>query len=377
MSSEDEKQKLFLWAQKCLTLKAELLLNTHTLTPVNYYTEKKKFLKSKNYNPIFIYEKRKDIHVLTRVKELEAELKLLKLPKELRTYLKEYLQDITNVSKVVESIGTDAFPYYAKQLFQHALDNLNIVLNYASIIEPTSVPQKDLLNAQEIAQKFKETLIDQYNIPDVSILLDDFNDHTIRVGPKRVIIGSKIKRKPQNVQRLIVHEIETHILQGYNLAEAQNPLLKLTKYADSLLFGEGMAVYNEHITQTITPDAFDTYFYRLKAVQMLSHSFREIFDEVNQYVGPEKAYTITARVKRGMHNTALPGGYPKDAAYLVGFHKIQEYINGGSNLGFLYIGKIPHLTSMLLRYNLLQKESVILPNFLLKHTNQIRAFHLS
>lgn len=368
MSSEDDKRQLFIWAQKCLDLKAELRISTGDLTPTNYYEEKERFFSSQNYNPIFTYRKRGTNNIVHRIKELELELKNLRLPEELRQYFLGYLSNLTDILHVKETIGTNKFPYFAQRLFRDTLSDLTIPLNYISVIEPSNIPEKDLLNAQEIAHEFRKVL-DTYNLPDVAISIDDFNDHMIRVDTKSLVIGSRIRRKPQNVQRLIVHEVETHILQSYNLAEAKNPLLRLTYLSDSLLFGEGMAVYNEHLTKTITPDAFDTYYYRLKAVQMIGLSFREIFTYLNQYISAEKAYAITARVKRGMHNTSDSGGYPKDASYLLGFHRIQEYLKNGSSLSFLYIGKVPRLTTLLLQHDLLEREPVVLPFFLTKQYN--------
>jgi hypothetical protein len=202
MNSTDDKKKLLLWAQKCLKLKADLRISTGDLTPINYYEEKEKFFSSPNYNPIFEYNKRSYNDTLHRIKALENELSHIRLPDDLRTYLKGFLADLVDITHVVESIGTNKFSYFAQRLFRNTLSDLTIPLNYISVIEPTTPPEKDLLTASEIAQEFRKTL-DLYNIPDVSIVIDDFNDHTIRVDSKQLTIGSKIKRKPQNVRRLL------------------------------------------------------------------------------------------------------------------------------------------------------------------------------
>ena len=104
MSSEDDKRQLFIWAHKCLELKAELRVGTGDLTPTNYYEEKERFFSSENYNPIFEYNKRDISHIFHRIKELELELKNLSLPEELRIYFYGYLSNLVDIAQVVESI---------------------------------------------------------------------------------------------------------------------------------------------------------------------------------------------------------------------------------------------------------------------------------
>ena len=59
-------------------------------------------------------------------------------------------------------------------------------------------------------------------------------------------------------------------------------------------------------------------------------SKKEIKEKYN--LGTNNAYVITKRVKRGLKDTALPGGYIKDHLYFQGREKVINYLNEGNKL---------------------------------------------
>ncbi len=361
---EEEHQQLFDFAQDCLTLRKSLVLGTTTLTPLNYEEEREKFFLSKTYNPIFTYRTFNLSPSTKTLLALHQRLKKLTIPKELKKYLKEYLENLALLEKTIQAVGTDEFAYYAKQLLQVKDFEIEKTLHTLPKISFQETKESTLYDAHAIAEKFEDILESRYDINTIKIKIDHFSDNIIRAGTKSIVIGSKVKRYPQNVDRLIVHEIESHVLQNYNMTLLDNPLLFLSHYHEALLFGEGIAVYNEIHSDTITKEAFETYYYRLKAVSMLDKSFREIYDYLVQFMSEDKAYIITYRVKRGMQHTEAAGGFPKDASYLLGYQAVKNYIASGSKLEFLYLAKVPTLLTLLLRHNLLSKAPVVLPQFL-------------
>ena len=73
----------------------------------------------------------------------------------------------------------------------------------------------------------------------------------------------------------------------------------------------------------------------------LTRSFREVYTELLDHgFAPEAAFGITKRVKRGLADTSLPGGYVKDHIYLEGKLLVERYIADGGDLTALYVGKI-------------------------------------
>src|SRR5690606_1229491 len=128
----------------------------------------------------------------------------------------------------------------------------------------------DLYSAEEIAEIFRDVLKKKYNITNYGVEIDHFNDHTIRVGARRIILGGKVKRFKKSIDRLIIHEIESHVLQKFNTQNS--PIRTLIPLGDRTLYGEGLAVYNEVTGEKITETMYSLYSLRLKAVRLLALS---------------------------------------------------------------------------------------------------------
>lgn len=368
MLTQKQKDQILLFAKDSLEVGKSFSLGTDTLTPVNYAEEKEKFFNSSTYNPqyIYLYNKRPNINI--PLLELRHRLNRLEAPDAIKIFLHEYLDDLKVHELAIRAIGTEDFPYYAQKLFDWDLESLSTIKKRLPKIEFDEQSKPRLYNAEKMRTIFTNYLEKELGITNYIVHVDGFNDHTVRVGDKRLTIGSKVKRNANNVRRLIVHEIESHILQRYNVQQTNNPLLKLLKLYEWRLFAEGLAVYNEVITKTITLSSYETYWLRLKAVTMLDKSFREIYNELSNEVPEEKAFLITYRVKRGMGDTKSPGGFPKDASYLYGFEKVYDYMTTGGSLKFLYSVRVPSVGELLKKYDLLYDKEFKLPTFAEKKT---------
>lgn len=363
MVTKKQKDDILIFAKDAFEVGRSFSLGTDTLTPVNYADEKEKFFKSTSYNPqyIYLYNKRPNINI--PLLELRHRLNRLEAPDALKVFLHEYLNDLKVHELAIRAIGTEDFPYYAQKLFDWDLQSLASIKKRLPKIHFEEQSKPKLYDAIKMRTIFTNYLEKELGIPNYVVHIDGFNDHTVRVGDKRLTIGSKVKRNANNVRRLIVHEIESHILQRYNVQQTNNPLLKLLKLYEWRLYAEGLAVYNEVLTKTITLSSYETYWLRLKAVTMLDKSFREIFNELAHEVNPDKAFLITYRVKRGMGDTSLSGGFPKDASYLYGFEKVYDYMQKGGNLRFLYSVRVPYVGELLKKYDMLYDKEFKLPKF--------------
>src|SRR4030042_2679564 len=215
MSQVNNKDELCKFAKKCAYVGNKLILDTEPLTPINYHGEKEKFFKSSTYNPIYKYKKKNLNRIKKLLNKLNYELISLTLPTDLNIYLKKYLQNLNLLFLGFESIGTPNFAKITNQLFDWSTKNINNI--------KTQLPQirfqeecNGVLSAKEIKKEL-EKYIKKYGIYDHPVITDNYNDHTIRVTQKKVIIGYKVKRNFANVKRLIVHEIETHVIKKYNV----------------------------------------------------------------------------------------------------------------------------------------------------------------
>ncbi len=361
--NSDITTKLSDLVKKCLLLQSELSLDTRVLTPINLVSERAKFFKSKTYNPQFKYQKRIPKVTEEELETLLRDFNTLMLPDDLRKYYETALEQMKTQLKTVLAIGTPNFSSFSSRLFTITQDATQIYLNQIPQFEFNTKTGHQLLDAEEIKGRFEE-IIEDYKFDDVEVFLDDFNPYTVRVGSKRLIVGSGIRRYANNVDRLITHEIESHIIRRRSLMAIKNVLHRFAPFDRSILFSEGLAVYNEITQKKITKSAMNTYIQRLQAVSKLDLSFREIYNYLLNFIKPNLAFVMTYRVKRGMTDTSLPGGYEKDAYYLMGYFEVKDFVDKGGDLKNLYRFAVPELEILLKKYNLASDNKPILPKFL-------------
>lgn len=360
--SEKTKQQLEKIAKEIIAIKKALRIGTTSLTPLNYMGEMEKFFKSNTYNPQYIYKIQKLQDFSQKINDLKLEIDALKLPKDLRIYLLDFLDDQYNLFLTKSSIGKGDFSKNAHNLFDWGGDRLNLLLSKTPDVEFKMHIKHNIKNANAIKKRFEKAL-KRYNISSFKVEIDTFSPHIINVGYKTIGIGYEIRRFECNVDRLVVHEIESHVLQTENIRNSSTQLSELSKYGNQNLYGEGLAIYNEITTRKITPSAFEIYYLRIKAVRLLHKSFREIYETLSEVLNPQRAFVMTYRVKRGLSDTSAPGGFPKDACYLLGFHEIENLIAAKYPKKLLYATKSPTLSSLLLKYGFLDTKNIITPKF--------------
>lgn len=361
--SEKTKKELYKIAYQITDIRNELRLGTASLTPVNYIDEMDKFFKSETYNPQYIYKEKRVKSNPKQINDIKKQIENLYIPGALKEHIQSVLDDHINLYNTKATIGKEEFSEHAHKLFNWGTDRLDILLAKTPQVHfQMHIPHK-IQTAEKIKERFDDVL-EKYGIASFTTKIDTFSTHMINVGIKTIGIGSAIRRYKCNVDRLIIHEIESHALQNENIRLSKNPLTELSKYGNSHLFSEGLAVFNELASRKITPSAYEMYYNRIKAVRLLNKSFREIFDALSLDLPAHKAFVMTYRVKRGLADTKKPGGFPKDAAYLLGYHEIESLINKGFSKKLLYATKSPILTTLLMKYNLLNEDKLITPKFL-------------
>lgn len=355
-----EIQKLEILATEIREINKILHLGTKSLTPLNYKEELEKFNSSASYNPIYLYKNQNLPDVSKKIDGFKVRLEKIAVPDDLKNHIFEYLEDKRGLYITKKSIGTESFSENVHRLFDWGSDRLDLLLTNTPKVEFKLDITHFIQDAKVIKKRFEKAL-KKYEITSFKVKINEFSPHIIYVGYRSVHIGNEIKRFECNVDRLIVHEIESHVLQMENTKRTATPLAELTKYGNQILYGEGLAIHNEISTRKITPSAYEMYFYRIKAVRLLDKSFREIYETLCENLDPNRAFVMTYRVKRGLKDTAEPGGFPKDASYLLGYHEIENLIRDGYPLKLLYATKTPVLSSLLHKYGIIDLKKVLIP----------------
>jgi len=154
---------------------------------------------------------------------------------------------------------------------------------------------------------------------------------------KIVINGNKLFSH-QELDRLIVHEIDTHVLRHEN-GKKQNSLIYAYGFPDYIETEEGLALFAEYKTNLLSDLDLSKYCARLIASYYTYElSFCDLFWLLCEYVPQEIAVDIVIRVKRGLHDSASKGGFTKDQVYFSGFNLIRGL--DIDKLRLLYVGKV-------------------------------------
>jgi hypothetical protein len=215
--------------QQALNLQSHLSLDTRVLTPVNLVEERVKFLKSKTYNPQFKYIKKPISVSEDDITKLQTKLVDLDLPTDLSDFYLTAIEQMKTQLKTVQAIGTANFASFSGRLFTITQTTTDLYLNQVPQVDFNTKTGHQLLDAEKIRQRF-EAVIRNYALSDVEVILDDFNPYTVRTGSKRLIVGSGIHRYDNNVERLITHEIESHIIRRKSLIQIANVLHRFASF---------------------------------------------------------------------------------------------------------------------------------------------------
>jgi uncharacterized protein (TIGR02421 family) len=218
-------------------------------------------------------------------------------------------------------------------------------------------PSKDLVGkAKQFLKTPMEKKIEGYTgISTVKKFLDAFLYQGLRwkvkekemvagaafdVGQRTLFINKQRRFSKEEIQRLIVHEIGTHITRAENGKKHKHKLF-LMGFPNYLVTEEGLAVYNEERAGLLHNDLLKTYAGRVVAVDLaLQSSFSSVYTTLREYFSDEDAFRLTMRVKRGLKDTSKPGGFTKDYFYLEGYYRVKEFVKKGGSLDSLYTGKI-------------------------------------
>ncbi|HQM15851.1 MAG TPA: DUF1704 domain-containing protein [Candidatus Woesebacteria bacterium] len=141
---------------------------------------------------------------------------------------------------------------------------------------------------------------------------------------------------------ILNHEIGTHILRRVNYV--QQPFYNQKKklgFDEYLVTEEGLASLNSLLAKSFKLDYYHALTYVMQAYSQ-DHSFVETYHYLLKYlVDPERTWNMTAKLKRGIYNTAEGGGFTKSYIYLEGMIRVWQYFNKtGFNIIDLYRGKI-------------------------------------
>ena len=334
------------------------LIRPHYYTiPLNEHSEKAKFLKNKNQNTSFVYQK-----LEYQPKKIEQELKELVIPQgPFGQILQRKKQSLLTQNKILANIGKGSLvKKYSSALYGRP--NQPLVKQAEKILTANSTkPDKKNCTSKQ-AKKSLEKSLKQIGLLDWKIKLTDQTVPATFSTRKEVSICRRFNYSRKEIKRLIVHEVQTHAIRaanGYN----QDLKIFATGLAGYQTAEEGLAVYSEYLTKTLDPALIRDYAGRVIAVNCVCQGldFKKTFSKLLSYNLPDElAWTYALRGHRA-------GGIIKDHIYLDGYFKVTKFAKKGGDLSLLYVGKIglsdiPQIKKLLSKQKI--KPPIIVPKFI-------------
>lgn len=239
---------------------------------------------------------------------------------------------------MIASIGTDNFSNTALEIYKAPK---------LSLIEEA---EKDAVNCKlydhsesinhEEAIKLLESFINENNLKNIQIKVEKNIISDISVNKKGTIFIKKgAKFNKQRIEKLITHEIETHIYTALN-GEAQPYRIFTDGTANYLETQEGLAVYNQEKQLGFTQNCYASDVLINNNIAY-HNSFASGYDAlIKQGKSENSAIKAILKTKRGVSDTSQNGGNFKSSIYYSGAKKIKNYIDKGNDYKELYIGKI-------------------------------------
>jgi uncharacterized protein (TIGR02421 family) len=318
-----------------LVKKIELL---NYINPLNIEEEKIKFFAS-NYlkNPDFKYPKL-DFDAFN----LQRELFSLEIENiEDKTIKKLYEDIIYEYSGLIECIATigqgKKFYYNSLRSFgtptEKDVENAKFILHFNDEIDvEKSLPRFDVNEAETLFRTYSKQYDFTYKITHsdklsaIAMVLS--NDKTL-------VLNKNHTFSQHDIDILTNHEIGVHMVTTMN--SINNPLKIFSHgFPNNVETQEGLAVFSEYMSNSITLERLKRLAYRVIAVDSLEkgYDFTQTFKLLhsNYNLSKENAFNITLRVHRG-------GGFTKDHLYLTGLKKVYNYHKKNKNLNIFLIGK--------------------------------------
>jgi uncharacterized protein (TIGR02421 family) len=309
--------------------------------PENLLEEKKAFLHSRFSNtrksPAFKY---KNASSYWTDFEPVLPLEFMDAPDEIVDIYREKQLELERTKDMFAAVGTEEFTQFAIEIFgaptaEDALKARRVLERFSNI-----TPLERSFSAKDFARLLK-TRLEKLGI---SMHIELVSSMATKISVDSVSRLIHLNRNalfaPQEVKRLLVHEIDVHAVRIHNGSCFPWGIFSMgtAGYREA---EEGLAVYFERRSDHLYPFQEKIYAGRCLAVYLsLSAGFKEVFEELLVHFDPETAYTIVERVKRGLADTSRPGALTKEFHYFTGPDRVQSYLQAKGNIKTLMGGKI-------------------------------------
>lgn len=331
------------------------------LTPTNLLEENSKFLEKYKagveYNPTYLYKDIKDVDVNTILNEIfkyRDELKKIGFDSDNNQVLKReirMLEDLENMIYLSNSIGNEDnnVEIYSKKIYGEPDKKL---IEKAKMILEKDYKDREIYshNAKEVKGLF-EQILKEIDLK-WKINVNKVQSSKISVIPEEKVINinEKVMFSDNDLKRLAVHELGTHVLRAEYGSNQPYKMFSI-ECGSALYTEEGLATVNEEEYNVLDKKTFRLYAARVVAVsECINKSFYDVFKMLINYFNHEEALSIVSRIKRGIKYTKNPNAFVKDYIYLDGYNKVKKFLETHEKkslyTGIIGLNEIDEINSM-------------------------------
>jgi uncharacterized protein (TIGR02421 family) len=304
------------------------------VNPINFNSEKKKFLHWKSHQVEFRYKPSS-----LDIKDIKRDLLKVQINKINDLTLRELYSDIVEEAikklELIETINTPNFLYNSIRIF--GKPNSTDLANAQYILHSAPLKEEEVLLNSEETKRVVEEIVEDYGLKcSVKISKNISANAMVLNSSRTILIKSDEVFLSSYAKALGHHEAGIHILTTLNASKGHLKILHIGTPQNTKT-QEGLAILNEYLSGNLTLHRLRELALRVVAVDMVvkEFDFRTIFERlVSQYgVSEEKSFQIVSRVWRG-------GGFTKDFLYLRGFIEVLRLYKKSENLEALLVGKV-------------------------------------
>ena len=321
------------------------------VTPINLDEERKRFLNSERYNPVFKYSivKNSNDVIFKDLLELDA---VEGVEPRISNFYLELIEDKKLAHDLMCSVGNnELFTDLSAQKFRSPTSvlyrNACRVMrgNYKNydVIDTTSLKKSEYLDFNAIKEVFL-CVFNEFGLSDWNVNKSkNIRKSGVKTGikSKEIFVDPNIQKAASDVKKTVIHEL-THILRAYNGEFSGVKAFSKPNVNSYLDVEEGLAMWNEeHMGYLKDVDLKERASIVYAIYLGKKKSFRELYNVMFGIYPKKKAFYIAYLAKRGMGDTSLPGIYTKSATYFRGFRKIRKRLESDVSLyEKLFAGKI-------------------------------------
>jgi len=318
----------------------KILRTPEWLMPINFIEQRDKFISEEIDNPQFIYPQ-------IPANELKGHLEQLNYiavdPDNADHYfLSRRIEELKLKLKILLTRDQEDYFKFVNMLYPCKFDEITVSQAKIDSQFYDIYDQEKIVDANELEKIIREYLRNTYQINDWEITTIERDDFTVKLQPlyKKIFVSQNSKQRTINIESILAHEIDTHLIRAVNMHQQNGVLAK--QFPFYLKTEEGLGCFlSDYCTQYGEISRKKHAAKYLAGITAKVDSFQKVYEQlVNYGLSPKLAFKRTFRLKRGLCDTSKPGVFTKEAMYYEGMLEVKKFIDENGDVNKLFAGKI-------------------------------------